>query len=404
MNFLQFDREKCDLCEVCIEKCPFNALEIIDAKVVVNDACRMCGICIKACPQEAIYFEQKSGQVDKTKWKGFLIFAEQEEGTVHPVTFELVGEAKRLSEQNGFEVNVAVMGGEETAPNTEMLRHFGVDRIFVYEHERLKHFRADAYANAMADCVTRMQPSVVLVGATSLGRSLAPRLATRFHTGLTADCTKLEMRENTDLVQIRPAFGGNVMAQILTTNSRPQFATVRYKVMDAPQKKQEASGEIIRCQVPQEMVDSKIEVKDVHPAKKSRRLEDEDVLVVAGRGVKDEKGLKLVEELADALEGQVCYTRAIVDEGMGDPARQIGLSGKTVKPKLIVTCGVSGSIQFAAGMNGADCIVAIDSDPKAQIFGLAHYCMTEDLYQVLPPMIDRLKEKKEADLHAFSVS
>ncbi|NDL67037.1 electron transfer flavoprotein subunit alpha [Anaerotalea alkaliphila] len=404
MNFIHFDVDKCSLCHVCIEKCPFDALHMGEKGIEVGEACRMCGICVKACPEGAIRFEQKAGQADKSQWSGILVFAEQEQGEIHPVTLELIGEARRLGGPKGYEVNVALIGGEGTAERAEMLKRYGVDKIYAYEHEALGSFKADSYTKVMADCITRMQPSVVLVGATALGRSLAPRLATRFHTGLTADCTKLEMRENTDLVQIRPAFGGNVMAQILSTESRPQFATVRHKVMDAPERSAVATGEVVFCEVAEEMVSSAIKVRSVHAAERSCGIEEEDVLVVAGRGVKDEKGMELVKALADVLGGQVCCTRALVEEGYGDPTRQIGLSGRTVKPKLIVTCGVSGSIQFASGMKNSECIVAIDADPEALIFNIAHYCINDDLYEVIPPLVERLKQKKEVCSHAFSLS
>ncbi|WKY46712.1 electron transfer flavoprotein subunit alpha [Eubacteriaceae bacterium ES3] len=404
MNFIHFDVEKCTLCRLCIEKCPFEALSMGKEGIEVNESCRMCNVCVKVCPEGAIFFEQKAGQVDKGQWSGILVFAQQQQGEIHPVTFELIGEAQRLSRKNSYQVNVVLVGGQKTAECAEVFRYYGVDKVFVYEHEALTDFRADNYTNAIADCITRMHPSVVLIGATALGRSLAPRLSTRFHTGLTADCTKLEMKENTDLVQIRPAFGGNVMAQILTTDSRPQFATVRYKVMDAPEVAEEAAGEIIISQVTEEIITSGITIKEVSAIEKSHNIEDEEILVVAGRGVKDEKGIKMVEQLAEVLGGQLCFTRPMVEEGHGDPTHQIGLSGRTVKPKLIITCGVSGAIQFTASMNQADHIVAIDSNPDAQIFNLAHYCINDDLYEVIPPLITRLKEQKEEKANVFSLS
>ncbi|WKY43351.1 FAD-binding protein [Eubacteriaceae bacterium ES2] len=404
MNFIHFDVDKCTLCRLCIEKCPFEAMSMGKEGIEVNESCRMCNVCVKVCPEQAIYFEQKAGQADKSQWNGILVFAQQQQGEIHPVTFELIGEARRLSQKNSYPVNVVLVGGKKTVECAEIFKYYGVAKVFVYEHEELANFRADNYTNAIADCISRMQPSVVLIGATELGRSLAPRLSTRFHTGLTADCTRLEMKENSDLVQIRPAFGGNVMAQILTTDSRPQFATVRYKVMDAPDVADEPSGDIIISEITAEIIASGISIKKVSEIKKSHNIEDEEILVVAGRGVKDEKGMKLIEALADALGGQVCFTRPMVEEGFGDPAHQIGLSGRTVRPKLIITCGVSGSIQFTSSMNQADHIVAIDSNPDAQIFNLAHYCINDDLYEVIPPLIAGLKEQKEEKVNAFSLS
>ena len=395
MEFLKFDAAKCDLCRDCIEKCPFHALHMGEAGIEVNDACRMCSVCIKVCKKEAISFEQKAGAEDKRKWNDILVYIEQENGDIHPVSYELIGEARRLAAHVGYDVYAVIVGGQGTASNAEKLTEYGVKKVYVYEHKDFEGFKADNYTDAAADCIAMLHPSVVLIGATSLGRSLAPRLSTRFHTGLTADCTKLMMRDNTDLVQIRPAFGGNVMAQILISESRPQFATVRYKVMDRAEKLAGFIGEVVRCEVSDALVRSRIKVNAISPVQKKKQIEEEEILVVAGRGVKDEKGLKLAAELAENLGGQLCYTRPMVEAGHGDTTHQIGLSGRTVKPKLIVTCGVSGAIQFASCMKSADCIVAIDSDPEALIFNIAHYCIVDDLYEIIPRLIDHIRTQKE---------
>ena len=225
---------KCTGCGLCAKNCPFGAIDMKAGKPELNAACKVCGICVKGCPEKAIIkLETKVDQVDKSQWKDILVFAEAHGGRLHPVSLELIGKAKELAGPVGFRVK-AVLVGSGLSDFAEELRHYGVSEIAVYDDPALSFFRADAYAACVEDYIRYAHPSVVLVGATSLGRSLAPRLATRFHTGLTADCTKLELRENTDLVQIRPAFGGNIMAQIITTNTRPQFATVRYKVMNTP--------------------------------------------------------------------------------------------------------------------------------------------------------------------------
>lgn len=276
----------------------------------------------------------------------------------------------------------------------QTLLEYGVDKVYVYAHEALAHFRGDVYTNIMEDCIKTVKPTVVLVGATSLGRSLAPACATRFRTGLTADCTVLDMKENTDLVQIRPAFGGNIMAQIITTNTRPQFATVRYKVMNVAEKT-EPNGEVVTCEVTDEMLESGMEVISTEIVEKIKGIEEEDVLVVAGRGVKKQEDLGLLQELADALGGQLATTRPLVEKGWNDVTKQIGLSGRTVKPKLIITCGVSGAVQFAAGMDGAECIVAINTDAEAPIFKIANYCITEDLYRVVPALTAAVREKQQ---------
>ena len=397
MEFLKFDMSRCDLCGKCIENCPFGALTMESSGIAVNEKCRMCSVCVKGCPQRAIRFEQKARSVDKSRWQGILVYAELENGRVHPVVYELIGEARRLAAVVGYDVRCVMIGAEGVRAEAEKLLPYGVSEVFVYEHADFAGFKADCYSDAIADCISTTKPSCVLIGATACGRSLAPRLATRFHTGLTADCTELQMKENTDLVQIRPAFGGNIMAQIVITQSRPQFATVRYKVMDKAKKVAHPTGKITMCEATEKMVQSGIRVIERALIDRTKSIEEEDVLVVAGRGVKTEKDVEMVRELATLLGGQLCFTRPMVENGFGDPAHQIGLSGRTVKPKLIITCGVSGAVQFTACMNTAQTIVAINTDPEAQIFRIAHYRIVDDLYQVVPELIARIKAAKEAE-------
>ena len=395
MQFLKFDSELCTLCGVCTDKCPFGAISMGEKGITVNENCRMCGICVRECPSHALHFEQKARGEDKSKWKGILVYGEQERGKLHPVVLELIGEAKKLAAKVNYPIYGVMVGGKGTAENAVQMVEYGVDEVFVYEHEGFEGFRADCYADAAADCISHLRPSVVLIGGTSLGRSLAPRLATRFHTGLTADCTKLEMRDNTDMVQIRPAFGGNIMAQIIITESRPQFATVRYKVMDKAQRVENPTGKITLCQVADSMLQSGIEVLSSEVLEHVKSIEEEDVLVVAGRGAVN--AVDSLRELAGILGGQLCFTRPMVESGYGDTAYQIGLSGRTVKPKLILTFGVSGAIQFTACMDGSECIVAVNSDPEAPIFKIANICVQDDLYQVLPALLEELKNRKDGE-------
>ncbi len=395
MDFLKFDSDKCSLCGICVEKCPFAALTIEGSGIEVGESCRMCGLCVRNCPEKAIRFEQKAKSVDKNLWKHFLIYVEQELGEIHPVTYELIGEARKMAAKVGYEVNCVIVGGAGTRENAEKLLPYGVDHVYIYEDEGFEGFRADCYTDAVADCIAAKKPSSVLIGATALGRSLAPRLSTRFHTGLTADCTSLDIRPNTDMIQIRPAFGGNIMAQIGITRSRPQFATVRYKVMDKAEKVSNPKGQLEVCSVNAEMSNSRIRILSSKVIKKEKSIEEEDILVVAGRGVRNEKDLEMCRELAHALGGQLAFTRPMVENGFGDTAHQIGLSGRTVRPKLIITCGVSGAIQFTSCMNAAECIVAINNDPQAQIFGVAHYCIVDDLYEIVPKLTELVKNRKE---------
>ena len=333
--------------------------------------------------------------VDKDAWKGIMVFVEQEESGIHPVAFELIGKARELAAKINHPVYAVLIGGEKANEQAHTLLEYGVDKVFAYADEKLAHFRGDVYTNVMEDCIKTVKPTVVLVGATSLGRSLAPACATRFRTGLTADCTVLDMKENTDLVQIRPAFGGNIMAQIITTNTRPQFATVRYKVMNVAEKTA-PNGEVVNCKVTDEMLKSGMEVISTEIVEKIKRHR-------RGRRSgccrswceKKQEDLAMLQELADALGGQLATTRPLVEKGWNDVTKQIGLSGRTVKPKLIITCGVSGAVQFAAGMDGAECIVAINTDKEAPIFKIANYCITEDLYSVVPALTAAVQAKQQ---------
>ena len=395
MDLLRFDSQKCSLCGKCIEKCPFNSLSMGDQGIIVSDSCRACGLCVRVCPEKAIRFEQKEDAFDKDSWKDFLIFVEQERGDIHPVAYELIGEARKMASKVNYKVNCVIVGGRGTAENADKLLAYGVDKVYVYEHENFEGFRADCYADAVADCIAAVRPSSVLIGATALGRSLAPRLSTRFHTGLTADCTTLDIKPNTDMVQIRPAFGGNIMAQILIAHSRPQFATVRYRVMDRASRVDDPMGEVINCPVSDAMAYSRIKILSSQAIKKQKSLEEEDILVAVGRGVRTEKDVEMCRELAQALGGQLAFTRPMVENGFGDVAHQIGLSGRTVRPKLLITCGVSGAIQFTSCMTGSECVVAINNDPEAQIFNVAHYCIVDDLYQVVPRLTELVRNRKE---------
>ncbi|MBR6009705.1 MAG: FAD-binding protein [Clostridia bacterium] len=383
---------KCDGCGRCLDSCPFGAIELENGVAQMNGACKSCGTCLKACPQKAIIkLETRTVSVDKTAWRDILVLGEVSAGKLHPVSLELIGKALELAAPLDYNVN-AVLAGSGVGGLADELKHYGVKKVYVYDAPELRYFRADAYAACVEDTIRSMKPSVVLVGSTLMGRSLAPRLATRFHTGLTADCTKLELRENSDLVQIRPAFGGNIMAQIITANTRPQFATVRYKVMDAPQRREEASGETVTRKIPRGVFESRITLMSSKAVPPKKSISDAEVLVVGGRGLQKSADLEMVKELARLLGGDWAVSRPLVEKGWAGNERQVGLSGRTVRPKLIITCGVSGAIQFASCMNMSEYIVAINTDPQAPIFKVAHTAIVGDIYEILPQMIRNLKE------------
>jgi electron transfer flavoprotein alpha subunit len=393
---LAVDHQKCIRCDACIAACPFGAIQIADERIAITAACRVCKLCLKACPAGAITLsETRRASVNKDEWRGVLVFVEHLDGAIHPVTLELIGKARELAAEVGFPVYALFLGAGIAAKAAELLL-YGVDKVFVYDEEQLRHFRVDVYANAFADCINRVKPSIVLVGATSIGRSLAPRVATRFRTGLTADCTKLAIKPNTDLVQIRPAFGGNIMAQIITTHTRPQFATVRYKVMNTAGCVPAPTGTVESLTLDPTELQSRIRVLKVERKEQQPSISEAEVLVAAGRGVKDPKDLALLEELAVLLGGQLAVSRPLVEAGWAHYTRQIGLSGRTVKPKLIITCGISGAVQFTACMNAAERIVAINTDPGAPIFKIAHYGVVGDWYQIVPALIERIKKEGPA--------
>ena len=376
--------------------CPFGALEKTEGGVEISAACKMCGLCVKKGPAGAVEWveEDAAPSLDKSVWRGVAVYVDHVDGDIHGVTYELIGKARELAAVVNQEVCAFFLGHGITQKAQELL-HYGVDKVFVYDHPALERFRIQPYTAAFEDFVHRLRPTAVLVGATTVGRQLAPRAAARLRTGLTADCTRLEMNENTDLVQIRPAFGGNIMAQILTPNTRPQMATVRYKVMNAPPRSGEARGEIIPCSLPPEALACAVEVLDVKAKPPEQSIDTAQVLVVAGRGVKKQEDLILLEEVAAALGGQLACTRPMVEAGWMDARRQIGLSGRTVRPRLILTCGVSGAIQFVAGMDQAETIIAINRDERAPIFKAAHYALVGDMYDILPRLAERIRAFQE---------
>lgn len=376
------DKTLCAGCGACESSCPFGAITMVEGFPVIGAGCRVCGVCVKSCPCGALSLEkEEKKEVDKSLWKGILVFAEIEAGALHPVTLELLGKAKELSA--GRHPVYAIMASEDPS-HAEELTHYGADRVLVYPHPQLRHFICELYANMLEDAIDRFKPAVVLVGATPLGRSLAPRTAVRLRTGLTADCTSLELRENSDLVQIRPAFGGNIMAQILTTRTRPQFATVRYKVMEAAKRSEAAEGSVEICSLPEEKLRTSVTVVSAVPKPPAADISQAEILVACGRGLKKKEDLALFEAFAQRLGGQLAVTRPLAEEGWAPQSKQIGLSGRTVRPRVIFTFGVSGAIQFQAGMNGSDTIIAVNTDPEAPIFRIAHIGVVGDLYEVLP--------------------
>jgi len=377
--------------EAIVKICPFGAISYANGTLEISSACKMCKLCARKSGGVIEYVEETAETLDKSLWRGVCVYADCTGGRIHRVTYELCGKAKQLASVTGHPV-YAVMIGHDVEVHAQKLLHYGVDKVFVYDHAAFRDFRIEPYTAAFCDFIEKYHPSSVLVGATNLGRQLAPRVAARSRTGLTADCTVLEMKENTDLVQIRPAFGGNIMAQIITPNTRPQFCTVRYKIFDEPIPTEQPHGEIVHMTVTDAMLASAIEVLETYAKPTDVDIAEADVIVAVGRGASGEAMRGFAEELANLLGGMVACTRPLAESNVYPAKHQIGLSGRTVKPKLIICLGISGAVQFAAGMKSSDCIVAINTDPAAPIFDIAHYCIVGDVNEIVPKIMDKIKE------------
>jgi len=371
--------------------CPFGALAYENGEIITNAGCRMCGLCVKKSVNgeaELIESAQAAEKIDKSTWNGICVYADHEGGALHPVTLELLGKAREMAEKPQCKVFALLIGCGQLA---EELTHYGADEVYVYDAPALDTFRIEPYTAVFADFINEVHPSVVLVGATQVGRQLAPRVAARFETGLTADCTELALADNTDLIQIRPAFGGNIMAQIQTTNHRPQLATVRYKVMSAPARNPQTAGKIIKRGIAEALLASGITHLETLKKERAKTIESAEIIVAAGRGVHSRDDLALLQRLAELLGGELACTRPLAESGWVEARRQIGLSGRTVRPKLLIACGISGAVQFTAGMKGAECIFAINKDESAPIFNTAHFGLVGDIYEIVPDLIARLE-------------
>ena len=379
--------------ESIVKLCPFGAISYGNGELSISSACKMCKLCAKKSGGAVTYVEEDVKEIDKSLWRGICVYADCQGGEIHRVTFELCGKARELAKVTGHPI-YALLIGDGAEKNAEELLHYGVDKVFVYDDAVFHDFRIEPYTAAFCDFINSVKPSSILVGATDLGRQLAPRVAARCRSGLTADCTVLEMKENTDLVQIRPAFGGNIMAQIISPATRPQFCTARYKVFEEPARSENPSGEIVSMAVTDAMRKSEIQVIETREKPKDVDISEADVIVAVGRGAQSESLRAQAEELASLLGGVVACTRPLVEANLFDAKRQIGLSGRTVKPKFIICLGISGAVQFSAGMKSSSCIVAVNTDKSAPIFDVAHYCVVGDVSEILPKLINDIKEAK----------
>ena len=392
--------DKCTGCTLCVRACPFAAITMQEdasggrALAVIGPECTLCGACVPVCKFDAIelIIEQRK-PVDKAKYRNVWVVAEQKKGIVQSVTYELLGAGRGLADKRGSELHVVLMGHEMSGACDELIAR-GADVVHYMDGAAFAEYQDEPYSRVLCRLMNKYKPEIVLCGATAIGRSLIPRVAVQINTGLTADCTGLEIADDGGLMQIRPAFGGNIMATILTPNHRPQMATVRHKVMKEATPDPARKGKIIPVEPVKgdEYVRAKV-VEFVEELESTVNLAEADIIVSGGRGLGTPEGFQLIEQLALALGGAVGSSRAAVDAGWIPYSHQVGQTGKTVCPKLYVACGISGQIQHLVGMQSSDMIVAINKDRDAPIFTVADYGVVGDLYQVIPAIIDRIKAR-----------
>lgn len=408
-------KDKCKGCKLCIKACPFEAIDMEGKLAVINEKCTACNQCIPACPFDAIEkTEDKAGPVDLSAYKNVWVYAEQRKGKIMNVALELIGEGRRLSREISDDTKVcALIVGNNVENLAKECYEYGADSVYLIEDPLLEHYTTDGYTKVIVDAVKEHKPEIVIYGATHIGRDLAPRVAARLNTGLTADCTRLDVKvasyidyavknttldvstldPNSDdkgLKQTRPAFGGNLMATIICPKTRPQMSTVRPGVMQKRERQEGAAGELVKIKPAISKADIKIEILDiVKSAKEIVSLTDAEIICSGGRGLGDSSGFELIKKFADKVGGVVGSSRAAVDAGWIDHSHQVGQTGTTVKPKIYFACGISGAIQHLAGMQTSDIIVAINKDPDAPIFEVADYGIVGDLYKVIPQLIEQ---------------
>lgn len=387
--------DKCVGCQLCIESCPYGAIDMVDGKAKINEKCTGCGACVDACNVGAIEADAAEEVTkDLSVYKGIAVFVEQREGVISRVSLQLLGKARELADLRGVEV-YAYLIGSDIKNLSDGIIHKGADRVLVVDHEELKYYRTLSYTKAIVELIRETMPEILLYGATFIGRDLAPRVAQRITTGLTADCTELTLDPETGLLQqTRPAFGGNIMATIETPNHCPQMATVRPGIMKEMEPDTSRKGEIIPVSVdlePKDLLTTIVEVVKLQRA--CVNLEEAKIIVSGGRGLGSKEGFEIVGELAGVLSAEMGGSRVAVEEGWIPQDHQVGQTGKSVSPELYIACGISGSIQHRAGMSTSKIIVAINTDPDASIFSVADYGIVGDLYKVIPELIKELKAR-----------
>lgn len=402
---LKIYEDKCTGCGLCIKACPFSALTLEPREgrglpeskfkniAVVNEACTACGACLPTCKFDALELQeiQTVGGDNIEDYSGVWVFAEQRGGVIQDVAFELLSEGRKLADKLGEELS-AVLMGFNVREKAQTLIDWGADQVYLVDGGELEEYETDRYTDVFSGLIKKYKPEIVLAGATSIGRAFIPRVAIRVKTGLTADCTALEIDdEKKILLQTRPAFGGNIMATIICPDFRPQMATVRHKVMKKVKPEAGRTGRIIEEEPKTDLTRTRI-VEVLHEMGNQVNLAEADIIVSGGRGLGGPENFAMIEELAKELGAAVGASRAAVDADWIPAYHQVGQTGKTVCPKLYVACGISGAIQHMAGMSSSDFIVAINKDPDAPIFDIADIGIVGDVFEVVPMMTKVLRE------------
>lgn len=387
--------EKCVGCQICVKVCPFAAIAMVDKKAVIDlDKCTLCSACVEACKFAAIELKREFKQTENIEhFKGMWVFAEQKKGIIQPVVYELLGKGKELAQKLHAQLSCVLLGSNIKSKAQELI-YRGADNIYFVDAPELANFLDEPYTKILVNLIRKYRPEVFLCGATSIGRALISRVAVKLHTGLTADCTGLDIDlKEKILLQTRPAFGGNIMATIISKNHRPQMATVRHKVMKENEIDAARKGKIIEEKFDAAFFTSRTKILDiVEEISSTVNIAEADIIVSGGRGMKGPENFAILEELAKVLDGAVGASRAAVDSGWMSYSHQVGQTGKTVCPKIYIACGISGQIQHLVGMQSSKIIVAINQDPHAPIFNVANYGIVGDIFQVIPLLTKRFKE------------